>query len=515
MTMQINSQEDRKVIRVPLVGTEYSRTLSAASGSSTSSGIVGVGIVGLMVVGALVASVKDQRLVNAIPEKIINPFTGAETFYLSKRPGFATLNTPASGNPGSAIYVWSGKSPGTAVISAFGATNSTIYNGTSSIGSTTGKVVSIDETLVGTTPNLVFVTDNNSAYYYPDGGALTQITDVDFPGNVAGETITGRFVFLDGYGFIMTQSGKIYNSDLNSLSAWSASSYISANMSPDVGIGLARYKDQIVAFSKSSIEFFQDVGNPTGSPLQRTSQGYIAIGCISNNAYVQLDDTVAWLGSTDQSAIGLYMLEGLQAKRFSTPTIEALLANTNPANLYVNAIKLVGKTIVLIADTSTYRTYAYAVEDNMWHEWSGPSMLWQHTHGISAGIKYVYAVSEQTTSGKVYLINPTSFTFQDDSQNYTFLAQTSKMDLGNQKRKFYNRIRLVGDQQTSTTTVTIAWSDDDYQNFTAGRTVDMSGADCSLPSCGSSRRRAFTVSYAGANPLRLEALEFDISQGYH
>ncbi len=505
--------DELTTVRVPLVLAEYARNISAAS-SGSAGGIVGSGVVGTMIVGLLTASLKDQRLVNAIPEKVSNPMTGSESFFISKRPGFALLNTPAAGNPGSAVHIWAGKGTGTDVITAFGATNSTVYNGLTSLGTTTGKVTDINDTLVGTTANLVMVTDSNTAYYYPDGGALTQITDGDYPGN-AGETTTGNMEFLDGYAFIMTQSGKIYNSDLNSLANWTAGSYIACNMSPDAGVGLARYKDQIVAFGKQSTEFFQDVGNPTGSPLQRTPQGFMSIGCINQLCYDTMDDTVMWLGSTDRSGIGLYMLEGLQARRLSTPVIETLLATTNPDTLTVNCIKVVGKSLVVISSTSDLRTYVYAVEDNMWHEWNGPAQLWQHMHGIGSGVKYVYAVTEQNTSGKVYIINPTSFTFQDDSQDYTMLIQTSRFDAGNQLRKIARKLRLVGDRQESTANVAVSWSDTDYMTTTTARNIDMSKDDDFLSGLGSFKRRSFSLSYTGDQAMRLEAIELDINQSMH
>ena len=508
-------QQELQIHRLPLIVTEYTRPIASSSTLSTSSGIVGVGVVGLMVVGSLSAGTKDQRLINAIPDKIKNPLTGSETFYVMKRPGFGTLNTPASGERGSAVHVWSGKGSGTDVISAFGATNSTIYNGTSSLGSTTGKVKFISDTLVGTTANLTFVTDSNTAYYYPNGGALTQITDGDFPGNVGGQTITGNFAFLDGYAFIMTTTGRIYNSDLNSLSAWSASSYISANMLPDAGVGLARYKDQIVAFGKESTEFFSDVGNPTGSPLQLTSQGFINIGAVASRCIKEVDDTVVWVGATSASGIGLYCLEGLQAKKLSNPAIESLLATTNTDELYINVIKLVGKTLITIVSTAIATTYVYCMEDEIWHEWAGNTILWQHMHGVSSNVKYIYAVSEQTTSGKVYLINPTSFSFQDDGSNYTFTIQTSRWDLDNDKRKFLRKLRLIGDKETAAASVDISWSDDDYQTYSTARTVDMSTDFHTLNNCGAFRRRSFTISYAGSTPLRLHGLELELVQGTH
>ena len=93
----INNFDDTP-IRIPLIGAEYSRTISTASGASTSSGIIGIGVIGVMVIGRTVASTRDQRFINFIPEKITNSLTKNEKYFLTKRPGFAVLNTPAAAN---------------------------------------------------------------------------------------------------------------------------------------------------------------------------------------------------------------------------------------------------------------------------------------------------------------------------------------------------------------------------------------------------------------------------------
>lgn len=506
---------DAQVVRISLVGTETTRAINSSSGSSSSSGIVGLGIIGQMIIGLTSSTTRDQQFINAIPEKTVEPITGRTNYYVTKRPGWITNSTLAAGSPGSAIHIWSGKGSGTAVCTTFGATNSTLYEDTTSRGSTTGKVLFINDTLVGTTPNLTLVTNNNSAYFFPSGGVLTQIVDLDFPGNVAGETITGNIVFLDGYSFIMTMSGKIYNSDLNSISSWPALGFISCNMSPDNGIGLARYKDQIVAFGKESIEFFSDVGNPTGSPLQRTSQGYIGIGCISQSAIVQLEDTVAWIGTASDSTISVYLLEGLQAKRISTPAIESILATTNTEGLVLNVAKLSGKTLLFVVSTSDSKTYVYSIEDQAWHEWLGPSLLWNHMSGIASGTKFIYAVTEQNTSGKVYVINPLLYVFQDDGSNYTFSIKTYRWDNNTSRRKFVRKMSLIGDIQTSSAPVTISWSDDDSLTTSMVRTINMSSNHPYLNNCGSFRRRTFNLTNTSNTPLRLEALELEVVQGIH
>lgn len=501
------------VIKIPLIGTSQSRLIDTATTSSASSGVVGIGVVGTMIVGKTIATTKDQHFINVLPEKVTNEATGNARFYLTKRPGFAAHTTPSAGNVGSAIHVWAGRSSGTDVISAFGETNSTIYNGTTSLGSTTGRVDFISETLIGTTANLAMTTDSNTAYFYPDGGSLTQITDVDFPGNVAGQTIIGGFVHLNGYTYIMTTSGRIYNSDINSLSAWTSTSWLSTNMKPDLGIGLARYKGYIVGFNQESIEFFEDVGNATGSPLQRLTQATINIGCINKLCYAEMGDTLTWIGTTAESTIGVFVLDGLRPKRISNPLIDAILAGTDPTQLYVNVFSLVGKTYVMVVSVADQKSYVYGLETDLWCEWTSTTMLWHRMAGIGSGTRYIYAVSAASTSGKVYVINPVAYVFQDDSTNYSVTIQTLKFDGNNNNRKFLDRLDIFSDRYSSTNNISIQWSDDDYGTTSTARTVDLSGVKTYVTGCGSFRRRSFYISQSNSMPLRLEGLGLKLRQG--
>lgn len=571
-----------QVLRLPLAGVYNTRNIDTSNSSFASTGVVGVGVVGVMIVGSSASSNKDQRYINAIPERITNPLTGAQSFYVSKRPGFDTLSTPSAGNQGTAIKVWSTSGAGTDVITAFGSTNSTLYKNTTSLGAITGTATHLEETIIGTASYVVAPSSDSTAWYYADdtgtptqtfsgtttsgsavvtgiasttgfhvGQALsgtgiaagariltvdsaTQITmtanatasgtptitravlakiiDSDYPGN-ASRTTTGNFVFLDGYALIMDTSGRIYNSALNSLDSWGANDFLVAQMYPDKGVGLARYKNQIVAFGKETTEFFYNAGNETGSPLARTDQGFTKIGCVGQNAYVALEDTVAWVSASDISGIGLYVLDGLTPRRVSVPSIEAQLALVNSANIFVTGAKFVGKTFIVITTTST--TFVYVIEDDMWHEWSSTTPLWHHLTGTSAGSRLIYGISRTSTSGKLYYLNPSDLQYTDDGTQYTMLIQTSKFDADNSLTKFLRRIAIVGDKYSTTNTLNIVWTDDDYNTFSTARSVDLSSAYTHLEHCGSFRRRAFRITNSSDMPCRLEALELHVKQGIH
>ena len=495
-------------IRLSLVSSHTSRNLDGSGTSTVKSSIVGLGAVGSFIVGAT-TYIKDKKFINCFADKIVDPLTREDTYYVTKRPGFAVLNTPEVGSVATAVKVWSVNAD--KVISAFGSTNSNLYDGVTLLGAVTGQVVSIDETLIGTTAYLVVPTTSNKAYY-STGTTFTEITDTAFPSN-ASRTITGNFVFIDGYAFIMDTGGRIYNSDLNSITAWTEDSYISANMYPDTGIGLARYKNMIVAFSKETVEFFYNSGETPGSPLSRYESGFVHFGCLNQYSYTQIEDTVAWISSSDRSGLSVYLLEGVQPKKISTAYIDSQLAQATTASTFMTAARLVGKTFIVI--TSSAGTFVYCVEDNMWHEWLSQVPLWHHMSGTTSGSRVIYSVSRSDTGGKVFSIDPATLVYTDNGVEFLMLLQTTKFDNNTIKFKFLNKLSLVGDTASATNSMSISWSDNDYVTFSTPRTIDLNSNNPYLMNCGKFRRRAFRFNNVTANPVRLEAIELQIKQGIH
>lgn len=503
--------DPNQTVRIPLVGSHNTRIV-ASNVPFTASGIIGIGVIGIMIIGNTTASGKDQRFVNAIPDKVTNPLTGKEKFYVFKRPGIETHTTPQSGSVGTAIRIWTGQGSGDKIISAFGAVNSTIYDGVVSLGNLVGAARDITETTVGTTATLVIPVENSKAYFYPDAGALTEIVDVDYPG-AAGLTTAGTFVHLDGYSFIMTTDGQVWNSDLNSIISWSSTSFLSANMYPDKGVGLARYKEFIVAFGRESLEFFKVVGNPLGSPLQRVNEGFYKLGALSSTAICPFEDNVAFVASSDIGNISVYIIDSGKPQRISTEAIDVQLSVRGSNSIYMTSAKIFGKTLIYVMAGSL--TFVYCIEDKIWHEWSGNTIKWSRFTANSAVSQTLYSISRDSTDGKIYKINPVSTVYQDDGNTYTMFIQTSKVDMDSEKRKFLSRLTIVGDVNTAASTLNISWSDDDYATFSNSRTVDLTSQRKYLTACGSFRRRAFRITNSDAVPVRLEGLELDFKEGTH
>ncbi len=333
---------------------------------------------------------------------------------------------------------------------------------------------------------------------------MAKIIDTDFP-----STSTGAFVELDGFIFIGTSTGRIYNSDLNSITSWSSTGWTSVNMQADGSVALSKFKNQVVAFGRNHIEFFYNAGNPSGSPLGRTEQAMISVGSYSTDNIVPFRDRIFFIGQdTGYENAGIWMLEGFQSKRLSSIPLTRMLSQNvsglNAATITLSAFEHQGKQFVYFGmgdSTHLVADYLYCLESQEWVE-AGYPFLMKFSEGLNG-------VALNSTSGIIYSADPLTPVYQDvGSASYTATIQTSLLDLDTDKRKFFNVIRLIGDVQASGT-ASIQWSDDDYANFNTARTVDMTRMDKSLHGCGSARRRSFKITHSANTPFRAEALEID------
>lgn len=459
-----------------------------------------------MVVGQTsVASTKDARYINCFRQTIAEE----KKVYAVKRPGFATHNTPASGQKGYALMIWTGQGAGDKVISGFGATNSTVYDGTTSLGAITGRVTGITETEISATPTLAITSSDSTAWYY-DTGPVTQIADGQFPGN-AGETLAGTFAHIDGYAVVMTTSGKVYASDLNSITAWTATSFDTANAYADAGVGCVRHKQFIMAFGTQSVQFFYNAGL-TPFPLSKATAMTLRIGAVSSDAIAQISDTTFWCGSTPQGGLSIFQYDG-NVQRISTPEIDSSLVLSGASSISLTTVRFYGRSFVLVIAGSL--TFAYCVEEKFWHEWTSTVPLWFKCAGLStiSGSMVNYGISSIDTVGKVFVMNQASPVFTDNAAAYTSRIQLPLLDFGTKKMKFWHDIEIVGDQEETSSAITLLYTDDDYQNYVTHGTSDLVNDRVRWTRLGASRRRSWVLTHSANASFRLEALEGSVTVG--
>jgi hypothetical protein len=335
----------------------------------------------------------DQSKVNMIYIALSNPATGKSTLYLAKRPGY-TINGSTYGTATSQYLVTAAG----AVAGGFWvidrnagdtATRASDSSGTTTIATDAYYPHFIDHTLISGVDTVVLQTFASATamkvWYASARNSWTQITDGDF----TALTPTGKMEHLDGFAFQMTSDNKIYNSDLNSLANWTATNYLQKQIQQDSASGLAKFKNQILAFGAQSMEVFYNAGNATASPLKNIPQLAEGIGLGvstpsafttgSRHYYATLGKRIYFVGRRAAGALGatptgvsVFSFDGSRFEKVSTPAVDKILQGLGV--YHISTVSVSGQTAIAfsmgIPASTTQRALMFFPEWNDWAEWT-------------------------------------------------------------------------------------------------------------------------------------------------
>lgn len=461
-----------------------------------------------------ITNVIDQDKVNCIYFPVKNAMTGKVTLYLAKRPG-VTDSGETFGTTGQVAYAVNFKPGYTGVTAAnlwvFSVSGNDV-RASDNAGTTTVILSSanfiprwVDKTAISGADTLVVQLYNTSSaaqkvYYSTAIATFTEISDATF----TGLTHVGKMEFLDGYAFVFDRAtNRIYNSDLNSLSAWGDSSYITKQIKQDVPQGLAKLGDQILGFGAGSVEVFRNAGTPTGSPLVTVKALAQDIGLYPVNGagltsyYTTINKRLYVLARVATNQKYLAMYDGERFHDVSNGGVNKIL---NEQNVYaVDRMTVLGNQAVALQLTLTtdanQRWLLYFPEWNEWFEWTTTLFTPVNTNGYCLGVG--------SNQHKLYAISSQADNWQDAGTNYTMQVQFKLPDNGNE-RKFMPMCGVVADTQRSASVISVSFSDDDYQNFSTARDIDLTSSRKMLNRCGSYRQRAVRLTNSTNHECRIQ-----------
>ena len=369
---------------------------------------------------------------------------------------------------------------------------------------------------------------------------IAKILDADF---ISTGVYRSAFTPLDGYLFYSTDDGNLRNSDLNSVSLYTANASIAVQQSPDPTVAVAVQKNTVVAFGTGSNEKFQNAGFAT-APLQVVKSQLEHIGSLDQRSITTLDDDIFFVSTPSEGDLGVYQMRGLQSAKISPPNVDRIIG-TNATNgaIYAQSFKLGGYPYaafimslasdgpasnillesgdalllesgdnLLLEDTpaqsaSYVRTMVYNPTIKIWGEWDCEEATFIDSVGSGASNQLI-ATSRFNTGGKVYTINPVSqgALYQDDGTSYTMEIRTSKV-LDGPNTKVIDEITLLGWDSSNTTMPYLSYSDDDYASFSTNRQFALHDGIPTLTRLGSHRSgRAYKITSSSNSPFRAEAL---------
>lgn len=454
---------------------------------------------------------KDARMVNCYKE------TSGDTAWVVKRPGSSAFSiTPAltAGTAGGMVSFNDKLYPIVGTNFYEVTTGGASTNKGTVVDNITGAPTPTDIytfTQTQTVPYLFFHNSTNAYTLNGNTGTFAAVTNINFPTNqIPAFTLATGCVYLDNRVYVMTTTGRIYNSASEDATSWGALDYISKQREPDGGTALAKHLNYLVAFGKYSAEFFYDNANPTGSPLARNDTAVLEIGCAAGNSVVQFEQTLVWVGQTRDTGRAVYMLEGFAPIKVSGKAVEYFLQAATMTGVRAYAYAIPGHSFYVLTFKVINVTLVYDLNEKTWYQWtsdhSGTEDCFDDEFFTSlSGVSYVLDKS----SGILAKMG-TSY-YRDHSDPINFRVVTPLIDGNTNSTKFFSSLELIGDKVN--TTVSLKHTDDDYNTWTTYRTVDMNLSRPIIRQLGKSRRRAYDVWHTDNTSLRLQGIELSVRGG--
>lgn len=214
-----------------------------------------------------------------------------------------------------------------------------------------------------------FIKSTEDAWVW-DGTSITKVSDVDYPAT----TVYG-VAYLQETIYVMDIKGIVYGSNLSAPLAWSALNLITANAEADAGVAIARQLDNIIAFKDTSIEFFYNAGNPTGSPLSKQENALMEIGCAAARSIAYSDNTIFFMSKHKQHGRSVMKFVGTTPQQISTPWVDRILDVDNLVGIYAFVIRTNGHVFYFLTLTNSNITLVYDDTTALWHQATSLSAL--------------------------------------------------------------------------------------------------------------------------------------------
>lgn len=322
--------------------------------------------------------------------------------------------------------------------------------------------------------------------------------------------LTPGIAYLDTYVAIMTTEGRIYTSNVGDPTTWNALNYISSNSQPDKATGIISHLNYVVAFNAWSTQFFYDAGTSTGSPLLPNASANLEIGCANGNSIAKFEQTVIWVGQSNTAGKGIYLLNGISPNKISNQYIDKYLDADGVTNCTAYGIKYNGHSWYILTLPDIDVTFVFDLDEKVWTFWSSVlNNTEQYFIADFATSLAGHTYLQDSVNGELYKLDQNTYTDADGVINFRLVSPL--LDADTQYRKTISRVEIIGDKVD--TVLRIRHTDNDYQNWSMYRNVNLIDTRPVLFQNGITRRRAYELFNNDNAFIRLAFMEMDITLG--
>ena len=366
------------------------------------------------------------------------------------------------------------------------------------------QVGTTDFTLVGAPYNTVGTTFVATGPGTGTGNVMVQNT---FP-----DVFCKGFVYLDGTLYVMDQDGVIWGSkDLDDPTVWDPLNKIVARVEPDGGVALAKQLVYVIALKEWTTEVFYDAGNFPGSPLAPVQGAKSPYGCVSADSIQEIDDVLYWMSSNRTVSPQIVCMQDLKVRVISTPAVDRLLERADFSNIFSWTFKHGGHKFYGVTITNINLTLVYDIDQELWYQWTDHLGNYWPIVFMNFDEDNEH-VAQHETNGKLYYFEGDYEYHDDDGDIFPVDIFTPLTDFGVDRRKTVNQMHFVGDT-VSGSTLQVRVSDDDYQNWSPARTVDLGHKRPILSQCGTFYRRAWWFRHQASKRFRMRSVDLQMDIG--
>ncbi len=455
---------------------------------------------------------KDNEILNCFYEMVDNKSTGDREHYVVKRDGTSAYAYTAPSTNIRGIFYWEDQDKFLVaynrnidvVVASTGAAITVLIN----VFTTTTGEVGFTEFYYDDTTVKVVTTDGTTLSTIDTSNVVVASTSPDIP-----VPHLPHPLFLDGYLFIAkANTADIYNSNLNDPLLYTAGDFISAEMAADKILRIAKLNNYLVALGSSTIQYYYDAANATGSPLAVNDTPVKNIGYVGG--LVNFKNQIYFVGSASLATPSIFVLEDFKVSEISDAVWRRYIKQISdiPGTTRGSIVSFAGHEFYVL--TASTLTYGYDLETKKWHRFAYKA---QANFPIQDAVEINHSTLGRTSifflSGvaSLLLFNPS--VFQDSGTNFTCRVTTDNDFFDTLQRKTVGRLLVHADRPSTDADLSISVSDDDYQTFSTARTVNLNQSWPVLHRYGQFRRRAHKLELTANVPMRLYKLELEVNMG--
>jgi len=320
------------------------------------------------------------------------------------------------------------------------------------------------------------------------------------------------FVYLDGTLYVMDPEGNIWGSkNLDDPTLWDPLNKIVARVEPDGGVALAKQLVYVIALKEWTTEVFYNAGNFPGSPLAPVAGAKSPYGCVAADSIQEIDDVLFWMSSNRTASPQIVCMEDLKVRVVSTPSVDRLLENARSGDVFSWAFKHGGHKFYGITAKHVNLTLVYDIDQNLWYQWTNASGNYWPIVYITFD-ENLNHIAQHETSGQMFYFEAHWDYHSDAGDIFAVDIITPATDFGIDRRKVLNQMRFNADK-VLLSTLEVRVSDDDYETWTAARTVNLYDRRPILSQCGTFYRRAWWFRHQASTPFRIRSIDLQLDIG--